>query len=363
MIRASSRAWAALLGIAVLPLGIASCGRSLPTQAGSPSDAESRAMFERPEGSVGSASGSSTTFSGRATALRATVLGNSIVLSDAGPLPSSGGADEASLLTASVPGVLTARVLHAATIGQGDRSRSEASTADLDLTVGGQRVTASFLMARAEAVCSNGQATTRGSSEVLNLTINGQPIVVSGQPNQTIQLPAGAGRVVINEQTRSPGAITVNALHIVVTGVADVVISSAHADIGCGRVDCTGAKDFVTGGGWITGTPSGARANFGVAGGIKNGAFWGHLTYNDHGAGGPKVKGTGVTAYSVLSPTARHIEGTCEIDGRAGFTYRVDVADNGEPGRSDTFDLRLSNGYRAAGTLRGGNIQLHGPCR
>jgi hypothetical protein len=118
----------------------------------------------------------------------------------------------------------------------------------------------------------------------------------------------------------------------------------------------------VTGGGWITGTPSGAKGNFGVAGGIKNGALWGHLTYIDHGLGGPKVKGTGVTAYVVVDSVTRHIEGTAEIDGRTG-SYQVDVADNGEPGRNDTFSLSLSNGYHAFGSLVGGNIQLHKPCK
>ena len=355
---ASGRTSVAYLVILSLAVGIASCGKSPPTGT-KPLATSSTTTLTRTDGG----SSTSTSFSGRATAVRATVLGNNIVLSDAGPLPASGGSQETSLLTASVPGVVTARVLHASTIGQGDRSRSEASTADLDLTVGGQRVTATFLMARAEARCSNGSAATSGGSEIAGLTINGQTVAVSGQPNQTILLPLGAGRVVINEQTRSPGAITVNALHVVVTGVADVVVSSAHADIVCGQSDCNGARDFVTGGGWITGTPSGARGNFGVAGGIKNGGFWGHLTYLDHGAGGPRVKGTGVTAYSVLSPTARRIEGSCEINGQGGFTYRVDVADNGEPGRSDTFALRLSNGYSASGTLQGGNIQLHGKCR
>src|SRR5438552_14153748 len=47
----------------------------------------------------------------------------------------------------------------------------------------------------------------------------------------------------------------------------------------------TVACDFVTGGGWIL--HNGAHANFGVAGGVKNGAFWGHLEYNDHGFAPP----------------------------------------------------------------------------
>lgn len=146
------------------------------------------------------------------------------------------------------------------------------------------------------------------------------------------------------------------------TGLADVVIAHVHADVTCaGQPVCAGG-DFLTGGGWII-TPSGARANFAVAGGIKNGAFWGHLLYLDHGTG-MKVKGTGVTAYTVgATPTTRHIEGTDDIGGSPG-TYAVDAADNGEPGRGiDTFYLNLSNGYQAGGYLAGGNIQLHQPCK
>ena len=309
------------------------------------------------------ASANNTTFSGEATVVQATVLGLSpIVLSDTGALDSTGGAREASLLDANIPGLLTAEVLHASTVGQGQRSSSEASVANVTLTVGGNTISAGLLRARATAECHNGTASVSGSSEIVDLVVNGQAIVVSGQPNQTISLPVG--RVIINEQQSSvrgnTGDITVNALHVMVDGVADVIISSAHADITCGGPVCPGG-DFVTGGGWITGTPSGERGTFGVAGGIKNGALWGHLTYIDHGTN-MKVKGTGVTAYTVTGPTTRHIEGTAEIDGRSG-SYQVDVSDNGEPGRKDTFSIMLSNRYSASGLLIGGNIQLHQPCK
>ena len=73
------------------------------------------------------------------------------------------------------------------------------------------------------------------------------------------------------------------------------------------------------------------------------------------------MKGTSVTAYDVVDATTRHIEGTAQVNGEDGFTYKVDIADNGEPGRSDTFTLQLSGGYGASGTLAGGNIQLHVP--
>jgi hypothetical protein len=141
---------------------------------------------------------------------------------------------------------------------------------------------------------------------------------------------------------------------VTVTGTA---VTGCALGSGGGAPVCKGS-DFVTGGGWIRGASS-AESNFGVAGGIRHGAFWGHLTYEDHARNGPKVKGEGVTAYVALDATTRHIEGTARVNGRPGFTYQVDVSDQGEPGRSDTFAIRLSNGYSASGVLGGGNIQLH----
>jgi len=303
-------------------------------------------------------------FSGRATVLEAHAAGLlDLVLVDTGELPASGGSLEQTLLEANVPGVLTAEVLHATTVGAKKASHSEASVANLDLTVAGHHIAAGLLMARATAVCEGTVASVTGDANVVTLTIDGQTITVSGAPNQTVDL-AGV-HIVINEQQSSvsggTGDITVNALHVTITGLtgeplADVVVSAAHADITCGGVGPAG--DCVTGGGWSTGTPSGAPANCGVAGGLRNIGLWGHLTYIDHG-GKLKVKGTAITAYSVTGPTSRRIEGTAEVNGQAGFTFTVDVADNGEPGDHDTFTLTLSNGYTAGGHLVGGNIQLH----
>ena len=314
-----------------------------------------------------------TSYSGRATVVQATLLtpvSTTVTLVNAGPLPESGGAMEASLLNANVPGLGSAEVLHATTVGQGNASRSEASVAEVALTVAGNTISAGFLQARATAMCTDAGATAQGSSDIATLSVNGQTIAVSGAPNQTVPLPAGAGAVIINEQkSEGAGDITVNALHVIVTGVADVIIASAHADITCQPASpppappgCTPA-DFVTGGGWITSTSSGAKQNFGVAGGSKQGAFWGHLTYDDHGPNGVHVKGTGVTGYTAdpAISTLRHISGTAEVDGQGGVAYQVDVADNGEPGRNDSFAITLSTGYEASGTLAGGNIQLHAP--
>jgi len=324
-------------------------------------------------------------FSGQATVLRVTVHGitdTTTTVSDTGPLPPSGGALQTSLLSVSFPGVLTADVAHATTIGQADRARSEASVADVTLTAGGNTIKADLLRSSAMAVCTTSGPAVSGSSEIAELVINDQTIAVSGQPNQTITLPAGVV-VIINEQSRSisgnTGTITVNALHVIVPvllGVAgaDVVVSSAHADVTCQGVPACVGKDFVTGGGFITGTPYGAKGNFGVGGGIKDdGSLWGHLEYIDHGSNGPKVHGTGVTKYAVTSgpnstPNTREIDGTAEVNGNSGYTYRVVVADNDDLGGNDSFSIDLfdSSGnhyYSAGGNLVGGEIQLHKPCQ
>jgi len=135
------------------------------------------------------------------------------------------------------------------------------------------------------------------------------------------------------------------------------------------------ACDFVTGGGFIVGSGStmsslaaGAKANFGVGGGVKNGAFWGHLEYVDHSTSPLMlVHGTSVTGYAFgTDPTTdRVITGTARINGVDGFTYMVEVSDSAEPGRGvDKFSIELSNGYEAGfnygdGPIAGGNIQLH----
>ena len=116
--------------------------------------------------------------------------------------------------------------------------------------------------------------------------------------------------------------------------------------------------DWFTGGGWITGPTGGAKCTFGVGGGDKRKGLWGHLNFIDHGTG-MHVHWQDITAYANLGGTRRRVSGTCTIDDVPG-TYVLEVEDNGEPGRGDLIDLKLSTGYRAVGTLDGGgNVQIH----
>ena len=55
------------------------------------------------------------------------------------------------------------------------------------------------------------------------------------------------------------------------------------------------------------------------------------------------------------------ILGTATVNGaEPPVGFQVDVCDNREPGKdSDTFSIVMGDGYTAAGTLGGGNVQIH----
>ena len=147
-------------------------------------------------------------------------------LASTGALSGVNDARDASMLTGSVPAVLGAEVLRAATIGWADQAFSGASLANLGLSLAGIGISADFVGAEATAVLG---ALGRGVSFIDNLSVNGVPVPVTGAPNQVVSIPGG--RLVINEQTVSMGQTTVNALRATVFGVSDVVVGSATAGV------------------------------------------------------------------------------------------------------------------------------------
>jgi len=166
------------------------------------------------------------------------LLGSTAVLGGTGTLL-AGTSDvlQASDVTGGIPSLLTGETLHAVTIGYPDQIDSEASLAALALNVAGTSIGADFVMSRATAVA--GGAT--GASNIDGLAINGAPIPVTGDPNQTIGIPGGV--LVLNEQQTLPdGTLVVNALHAIVSGVADVAIASATAGLSGGSAQAVQAS-------------------------------------------------------------------------------------------------------------------------
>jgi len=174
---------------------------------------------------IGGGGGTMQTVTGIASAVQAVSLGTITTLASTGTLSGPTDARQASQLMGSVPALLSAETLHATAIGLSDRVASQASLGNLVLGIGATSIGADAVLAQAEAAA--GSAT--GSSVLGNLTLDGVPVDVSGAPNQTISVLGG--RLVINEQTATAGGIVVNALHLVVDGVADVVLGSATAAV------------------------------------------------------------------------------------------------------------------------------------
>jgi len=167
-----------------------------------------------------------------------TVLGTTTVLGGTGTL-AAGTSDvlQASGATAGIPSLLTGEVLHAVTIGYPNQIDSEASLAALALNVAGTSIGADFVMSRATAVVGSAV----GTSNIDGLSINGVPIPVTGDPNQTIGISGGL--VVLNEQQSLPdGTLVVNALHAIVAGVADVAVASATAGFSGGSAKAVQAS-------------------------------------------------------------------------------------------------------------------------
>ncbi|WP_304515757.1 choice-of-anchor P family protein, partial [Candidatus Nitrosotalea sp. FS] len=292
-------------------------------------------------------------FSGRAIGASVTSPIVNLNLADTGQLPSQGGEIDATVLHVSNQ-LVTGDVLLSVTMGFEDTAQSTAATSDLTLLPNSSnQITADFVRADSQATCTG----ATGSSAITNLKVGGQPVTISGSPNQMISVP-GVFTLVINEQTSSSDGtnnITVKALDLKLATGEQVIVSSAHSDISCGSSQ-TVTKDFMTGGGYII--VNNDHANFGFVSGFKPGQSTpsGQLNYIDHSTG-MHVKSIDITSYSGSGNT-RTFSGNAQINGVSGYTFTVTAADD-DSGGKDRFSIQLSNGYNASGDLKGGNIELH----
>jgi hypothetical protein len=173
--------------------------------------------------------GTGTLFTGstQATGATAVVMGVVTNLADTGTLTSPSDPLGTGLSFGSIPGLLTAEALHAATMGWTDQVVSQSSLGNLVMSVAGMGISADFIMSSAQAVSGAGAT---GLSSIEGLTIGGVSISPTGIPNQLITLPGLS--VTLNEQVQSASGIVVNALRVrTLDGTTDVALGSAKAGI------------------------------------------------------------------------------------------------------------------------------------
>jgi adhesin/invasin len=94
----------------------------------------------------------------------------------------------------------------------------------------------------------------------------------------------------------------------------------------------------------------------------------GSQEYTDHGPATPvHVKSTEILAVVCEGNNRATVWGTATMTSDSvqyasgTFPFRVSVMDSGEPGRADTYDILVGNGYYSGANrpLQGGNIQIH----
>ncbi|MGH9243687.1 MAG: choice-of-anchor P family protein [Acidimicrobiales bacterium] len=118
----------------------------------------------------------------------------------------------------------------------GDVCTGAASIADLGVVVGPEllptlTVDATIIESSASAACD--PCSTTGSSSIASLTVNGIAVDVTGACNLDV---LDLGLVFVNEQTCTGDTLEVNAIHILVPDIVEVVV--AHSEAG-GAGCCT----------------------------------------------------------------------------------------------------------------------------
>jgi hypothetical protein len=207
------------------------------------------------------------------------------------------------------------------------------------------------------AVSHGGNPSLSGVSHVSNLVVNSVPVLVTGEANQVVQLVNG--QMVINEQATSvsgdTGSITVNALHLTISGGADVILGSSRAGVVAGSNNCNPTRDFATGGGWIP--PAGnQKRTFGFVAGIEQRTpYLGHLVFVNH-AMNERFHGRFLTYAG--AGTTREMTGDGQLDGQPA-TFELTIIDGGEGPAQDSFLLEITGRAPEGPVVAGGNIQVH----
>ena len=166
---------------------------------------------------------------GRAFGIYANVLG--VIVQ---PTPDTGPVDTDQATTVSPPCVatITGSILNATalcanvtTTVDPASSTATASVAKARLLVPGvPLITATAAESISRSDCSG----STGEVKIARLTIGLKTFLnVRGRTN----IPVGDGFVRVNEQVPFPGGLTVNAVHVFIPGVVDVIIASATSDI------------------------------------------------------------------------------------------------------------------------------------
>ncbi len=152
------------------------------------------------------------------------------------PTPDTGEVATASARTvappcvATISGLISAHTLCAkvtTAVGPGS-STATASVQDATIGVLGLPVIQIGLVQSSSTTTCAGSS---GAVTIASISVGGIPVNVSVHPGPNTTISVLGVTLVLNEQTPVPGGLTVNAVHVKVAGLLDVVLASATSDI------------------------------------------------------------------------------------------------------------------------------------
>jgi hypothetical protein len=171
---------------------------------------------------------------GRAFGLSASgLLVNVSPTPDTGPVSTAVTSTVAPPCVATISGLITAHTLCVQVVTGVNPGSSTATASVQDATIGVLGVPAITL----GLIQSSSRTTCAGSSgqvTIASIAVGGVPVNVALHPAANTGITVAGVQLVLNEQQPVAGAdqgLTVNAVHIVVPGVLDVLVASATSDI------------------------------------------------------------------------------------------------------------------------------------
>lgn len=182
---------------------------------------------------AGTASAASSPFGCRAAVTRVGLPNSTVlepIVANNQAVPCAG--DQEGLSSLSVPSagtpVLTAGPVDTSTAATSAPSAGALASVDgvTIPTSSGSIVVAGPVYAYATYGCSNGTPVASGTSNLDLLYINGQPVTITPNQNQTLDL-GGGSYVSVNERIQTATSLTERVLDVHLQGVADIVVGEA----------------------------------------------------------------------------------------------------------------------------------------
>jgi hypothetical protein len=125
-------------------------------------------------------------------------------------------------------------------------------------------------------------------------------------------------------------------------------------------VTTPGCEIKITNGGWFIADNRDQASFGGNAKADEDSNVTGNEEYQDHGPADPfNLHGNVLVIVCGTDGKSATIFGEATIDGAGSHIYRIDVIDNGEPGKNDHYRMRVDTYDSGDHTLKGGNIQVH----